>query len=176
MSNQEFFPNVVINTVRNSNTAVNAQKLTGGTLSSQYDLQAHRIVKAISTPRTSGLYFVIDPVMNAPLQLSQGDIITSLAVYGPELTGGTSIQIARTAVPVFDTTTGVPLTPGIGIPDFICAAIPTADAVAGRNAALTSTDAVGAANQWLSISAVGNYTAGSVGLVLTIFNPAAVLL
>ncbi len=174
MSNQTLYPNIIINPVQTLNTVVNAQSLTGGTLSSQFDLQAHRIVKGLATPTTAGTYFLVDPITGAPIQLGQGDIITSLAAYGPALAGGTNVRVGLSPVPTFDAD-GVPTTPA-AVATPLMAVLVTADAVAGRNVALTSTAAIGAVNQWVSVVSVGTFTAGSLGVVMTIYNPSSVLL
>ncbi len=173
-TNQNLYPTVITNPVKNSNTVVNAQSLTGGTLSSQFDLQSHRIVKGLFTPTAVGTYFVVDPITGAPIQLGEGDMITSLAIYGPAAAGGTSVRIGLSPVPTFSTA-GVPTAPA-AIATNLAAATVTADVTAGLNATVTFVNAVGATNQWLSAVTVGTYTAGSVGVVLGIYNPTAVLL
>ncbi len=176
MANQNLYPNIIMNPVKNLNTVVNAQSLTGGTLSSLLDLQAHRTVKGLCTPTAAGNYFVVDPITGAPIQLSQGDIVISMSLYGPELLGGTDAHVGISPVPTFSAD-GVPTAPAL--PIFYLTAIPTvlANLQAGINETMVATTSAATLNlQWLTVVTTGTFTAGSLGVVLQVSNPSSVLL
>ncbi len=185
MANQNLYPNIIMNPVKNLNTVVNAQSLPGGTLSSLLDLQAHRTVKGLCTPTAANNYFLIDPITGAPIQLGRGDIVISMSLYGPELAGGTDADIGVSIVPTFSAD-GVPTTPTAPLYSFLAAPIALLDLQAGINATLVATTpAAGslpvsptlpsATAQWLTVVTTGTFTAGSLGVVLQVSNPGAAL-
>ncbi len=186
-TNQNLYPTIITNTVKNSNTVVNAQTLTGGTLSSQFDLQGHRIVKGlcIFSSTVAGNYFIVDPITGAPIQLGKGDIVNALTLYGPSLLGGTSARLGLSPTPTFDTATGVPLTPAAPAFYFTAAGVVLADLQAGITATLAASNIAAGFSatplvltslaEWLTVTTAGTFASGSLGVVLSVSNPGSVL-